>query len=307
MLATHDRPDRLERQLAALRAQTLDPSEYELIVVDDASGPATIEVLERARAAPNPPELRVIRREQSNGPAGARNAGWRAARAPLVAFTDDDCEATPGWLEALTRAAETNPGAFVQGPTLPHPGDSDPALGFKHTLSVTRLGPWFETANMLYPRELLEQAGGFDEESFSRPGGEDTDLAWKAFATGAHAIWEPDALTHHAVEEVGWRGNLRKAWNWDETMLCFKRHPGLRRELHARMFWTGAHLRLVVALVAASPWLPRPLRALLLIPYARRLYAGRQTPRLAPFRLALDVVEMIACARGALRYRVLVL
>jgi GT2 family glycosyltransferase len=249
----------------------------------------------------------VIRRAHSTGPAAARNAGWRATRAPLIAFTDDDCEADPGWLSRLVQMAQANPGAVVQGQTLPNPNDQSASGPFSHTLSNQRLGPWFETANVLYPKALLEALGGFDERAFSGPGGEDTDLAWRAMDAGARAVWEPEAIVYHAVSEVGWRGLLRRAWHWDETMLCFKRHPGLRRELHARMFWTGAHLRLVVALVAASPWLPRPLRALLLIPYARRLYAGRQTPRLAPFRLALDVVEMIACARGALRYRVLVL
>ena len=120
-------------------------------------------------------------------------------------------------------------------------------------------------------------------------------------------MWETGALVYHAVANVGWRALLRRAWHWDETMLCFKRHPDLRRELRAGLFWTDAHLRLVVALTAALPWLPRPLRALLLVPYVRRLYAGRHTPHLAPFRLALDVVELIACLRGAIRYRVVVL
>src|SRR3954453_18710822 len=66
-------------------------------------------------------ELRVIRPDPGGGPAAARNEGWRAARAPLVAFTDDDCQARPGWLEAGLRAARENPGAFVQGPTEPIP------------------------------------------------------------------------------------------------------------------------------------------------------------------------------------------
>ena len=34
------------------------------------------------------------------GPAAARNVAWRATSAPVVAFTDDDCVPSPGWLEA---------------------------------------------------------------------------------------------------------------------------------------------------------------------------------------------------------------
>ena len=307
VLATHDRPDRLARQLDALRAQSMPPERYEVVVVDDASGPETVELLRRTAEANGGPALRVLRREVSSGPAGARNEGWRSARAPLVAFTDDDCEAPAPWLAALVQVAREHPGALVQGPTIPNPADGDPHEGFSHTLITTRLGPWFETANILYPRELLERVGGFDEQAFSGPGGEDTDLAWKAIATGAPAVWAPGAVTHHAVTAVGWRGLLRKAWRWDETLLCFKRHPALRRELHAGVFWTRGQMQLALALLAIAPGLPRAVRALLLVPYARRLYAGRRTPALAPFRLALDLVEGGACVRGSLRYRVLVL
>jgi glycosyltransferase involved in cell wall biosynthesis len=308
VIATHDRPDRLERALLALRAQTLRPDSYEIVVVDDGSGPATTETIRRFLGDDDGPTVTVLRQDPSRGPAAARNRGWRSARAPLVAFTDDDCETTTGWLQELVLSADANPGAIVQGPTVPNPAEAEALDGFSHTLSGTKLGPWFETANILYPRGVLERVGGFDEEAFSGPGGEDTDLAWKAMGTGARAVWAGEAVVHHAVAPVGWRGLLRKAWKWDETMLCFKRHPVLRQELFWGVFWTRQHVLLALALLAAGlPGLPRVVRAALVVPYARRLYAGRRTPMLAPFRLALDLVETAACVRGSLRYRVLVL
>lgn len=305
VMATRDRPDRLARALAALQAQSLEPERFEVIVVDDASGWPTQRLLqERAGGAP---ALRVIRRDKPNGPAGARNAGWRAARASLVAFTDDDCEAAPNWLDRLLAAARDAPGSVVQGPVRPNPADGDAQMPFAHTLVVDRVGPWYETANILYPRDLLEHLGGFDEAAFSRPGGEDTDLAWRAIAVGARAVWAPRALVFHAVDQVGWHRRLRRAWGWEETMLCFKRHPGLRRELYGGVFWMREHMLLALALGALTPRLPRPARAALLVPYARRLYGGRRTHVMAPFRLSLDVVEMAACVRGSIRYRTLVL
>ena len=72
VLATHDRPERLARQLKALRAQDLDRAAYEIIVVDDASGPATGRLLERETEAL--PFVRPIRREASTGPAAARHS-----------------------------------------------------------------------------------------------------------------------------------------------------------------------------------------------------------------------------------------
>jgi glycosyltransferase involved in cell wall biosynthesis len=309
VVATHNRPDRLERTISALRAQTFPRDSYELIVVDDGSGPETIQLVERLRALDGNPPLVVERLDPGLGPGGARNRGWRTARGELIAFTDDDCEPEPGWLEALVSVAERNPGAIVQGPTLPHPDEEELLVGFSRTLSVSRLGPWFETANILYPRSLLERHGGFDEISFSRPGGEDTDLAWRAIEQGAPTAWADGAVVHHAVLGVGWRALLRKAARWDETMLCFKRYPILRRELHWRLFWTREHVSFYFALLglALTPVAPRWIRALLLLPYIRRLYAGRRTLTWAPFRVALDVVESAACIRGSLRYRVLVL
>src|SRR4051812_9195518 len=115
VFATHDRPMRLARQLEALRSQTLAPDRYEIVVVDDASGPETRAVLEREQARDGAP-LKVIHHDVSQGPAAARNAGWRAAQAPLIAFTDDDCQAPAGWLEAGLRASADHPGSFVQGP-----------------------------------------------------------------------------------------------------------------------------------------------------------------------------------------------
>ena len=58
-------------------------------------------------------------------PARHRNLGWRAARAPLVAFTDDDCRPEPDWLEVLLAAARRHPSAIVQGATRPDPFESE--------------------------------------------------------------------------------------------------------------------------------------------------------------------------------------
>jgi glycosyltransferase involved in cell wall biosynthesis len=43
VVTTHERPDALERVLAAVAAQTLAPDE--LVVADDGSGPVTAEVV----------------------------------------------------------------------------------------------------------------------------------------------------------------------------------------------------------------------------------------------------------------------
>jgi glycosyltransferase involved in cell wall biosynthesis len=70
--------------------------EVEVIVVDDASTDATVEVLEASFGS----RVRLLRLEHRRGPGGARNAGARLARGELVGFLDSDDVWLPGKLAA---------------------------------------------------------------------------------------------------------------------------------------------------------------------------------------------------------------
>ena len=156
-----------------------------------------------AEAQRSPYALAVVERPEQGGPARARNDGWRLAAAPLVAFIDDDCEATPTWLERLSAAASAAPGAVVQGRTRPNPRELEAAGPFSVTRDVDGSGArWFETCNIAYPREVLERLEGFDE-SFPEPLGEDTDLGWRALGAGGRRVFVDDAVVDHAVEDLG--------------------------------------------------------------------------------------------------------
>lgn len=295
------------RQLEALRGQTLDDDRYEVIVVDDASGAETRQALERQQARGGP-AMRVIHRAVSAGPAAARNEGWRAARSQAIAFTDDDCEATPGWLAAGLAALREHPEAFVQGPTAPIPSEWPEYGPFSHTVLVDECGPGFETANIFYPRALLERLGGFDEKTYSGPGGEDTDLAWKAIESGFEPVWAPEALMYHAVTYLGPVGKLKLAARWHESMRPFKRYPSLRKHRYGWVFWSETHLWLFrAALAIALPKRWRLLRWWLAAPYVVRLTDRRSGPLLAPYLIVHDLVETTAVVRGAIRYRTFIL
>jgi GT2 family glycosyltransferase len=294
VITTRDRPERLARQLASLSEQT--GPEFEVIVVDDGSA-TPVEA----------PGARVIRREVSGGPGAGRNTGWRAAQAPLVIFTDDDCEVAPGWLEAYLAAAREHPGDFLQGRVLPLPEEEASFGPFSHTIRIEAPTRGFETANIAYPRELLERLGGFEETDFTQSG-EDTDLAWRAIESGAEAIWVPEALAYHAVIQLGPLGVLRRAARWHEAPLVYKRHPALRETLEWRLFWSREHRMGFLALIALL--LPRRLwwlRWWLAAPYVVRLTARRSGPLLAPFIILVDLVEVATLLRGSARYCSLVL
>lgn len=310
VVSTRDRAQRLAALLTALRSQTLDPSRFEVVVVDNGSADGTANMVRR-EAASSPFALRVIQRVRGMGPAPARNEGWRAARASLIAFTDDDCEPAAEWLKEGIRAAALSPGAVIQGRTEPRPAERDGAGPFSRTVRVTELGPHFQTCNIFYPRAVLEELGGFDER-FRQPAGEDTDLAWRAIERGIAAEFAPGALVHHAVEDLGPLGHLRVAARWSDLMYVLRAHPGYRaRTRWRRVFWKRSHALLAAALLGAA--LSRRFRPaiVLALPYAielaERCAAAGASPAYASYFALHDLVEMGAAIRGGIRHRVLVL
>src|SRR5262245_29994579 len=97
VVPTCRRPDLLDRCLSALVVQELDPGDWEIVVADDARLESTRRQVERWAGQFATPIL-YVRPSGARGPAAARNAGWRAARGAVVAFTDDDCVPSPRWL-----------------------------------------------------------------------------------------------------------------------------------------------------------------------------------------------------------------
>ena len=303
VVSTYNRPERLARLLASLRAQTLPRQHFEVVVVDNGSGPST------ARVLADEPALITVRHELPLGPAAGRNAGWRLARAPLVAFTDDDCAPEPGWLSAALAVAASHPGAVVQGRTRPDPAELGDVGLLSRTVEVDRLGPQYETCNILYPRELLESLGGFDERFGLQPAGEDTDLAWRAIESGRVTVFAPDAVVCHAVQRLGVRGSLGVAGRWTAGMRVFAEHPQVRSTLYRHTFWNVWHYllwRSVLSLLAPA-WLRRMLLTMHVMQLRRRARTAGAGAWAVPFLLVHDVVESWAIARGALRYRTLVL
>jgi GT2 family glycosyltransferase len=81
-------PARLACRLAALRAQTLDPRCYEILVVDPGRDDALRRMVRGLAARTGLPRIRYLRSKTGEGRSGVREAGLRAAQAPVVAFAD---------------------------------------------------------------------------------------------------------------------------------------------------------------------------------------------------------------------------
>jgi glycosyltransferase involved in cell wall biosynthesis len=302
VIPTHNRPNGLVRLLDGLRRQTMGKEHFETIVVDDGSRvPVTVE--------PDGLQVRVLRHEQPRGPAAARNSGWRAASAAMVAFIDDDCVPAEGWLEALVAAADGDV-TIVQGRVEPMPDQAARRRPLSHTIEVGAAGPLFISANIAYPRALLARLDGFDE-TLRRACGEDAELGARATQAGAVARFAREALVFHEIRELSLSAHLRHTMQWTDAVGVLARHPELRSLLTLRVFWKPTHPWLLAAAVAMATR-RFGLAALSAVPYLRHYWRVYQAdaPALArafPTHLAIDTCEVATAIAGSIRHRTLML
>ena len=108
---------------------------------------------------------------------------------------------------------------------------------------------------------------------------------------------------------------LRSLPRWQHLAGLFKRHPSLREELTAGIFWRDTHALLLLAISGAIAARKQPAAALLIAPWALKAapqYGPGLRGRLRaatelPGRAVVDLAEIAVLARGSVRYRTILL
>jgi GT2 family glycosyltransferase len=233
VIPVHDHAALTRRCLEALLPAL--PRDYEVIVVDDASGDETPEVLREFSD-----RIRSLTLEENVGFARACNAGAEATSGELLVFLNNDTEPRPGWLDALVGYAARHPQAEVVGAklvypngTLQHAGVVFGQDGYPHNLYAglpeghpavarSRRLQAVTAACMLIRREAFERVGGFDagyENSL-----EDVDLCLRIGAGGGEVHYCPEAtVVHLESASRGRRDRFRRSVDlyrerWRETV-----------------------------------------------------------------------------------------
>lgn len=204
VMSTRNRAERLMCSLEYFRA--LEPGvAWEAVLVDNGSTDATPALLAEFAAAMQP-RARVLSVPQP-GISRARNAGWRAARGRIVAFTDDDCYAAPDFLRRIVDCFQEAPSlGYVGGRVLLH-DRADYPITVQHldrrldlpARSYVRPG-LLHGANLSVRRDALEAVGGFDERlgaGTRLQGAEDTDLVLRLSAHGFAGAYDPRPTVRH--------------------------------------------------------------------------------------------------------------
>lgn len=318
VIPTYRRPDYVSRCLNALTTQVFDRDAYEIIVVSDGPDPDTgLALLEyQCKSRPRVSYMALDRRR---GPAAARNAGWRKAASPWIAFTDDDCIPHEYWLRDLCRQARTLPAgsAFALTGKTHVPLSRDPT-DYERNIAHLETAE-FITANCLCSRVALVQTGGFDER-FTMAWREDSDLQFN-FIEHDIPIYPAPARVTHPVRRRPWGGSVKEEKKGIFNALLYKKYPRLYRErIEKKPLWhyylaVFSIALLVVGIATALPavaWVGVTTWVTLTLRFARlRL---RHTSR--TFMHVSEMIVTSACIPvlstwyrlyGACRYKVLLL
>jgi glycosyltransferase involved in cell wall biosynthesis len=215
VVCSFNRAESLGRSLGALLAVEPPPGGFELIIVDNNSRDGTAKLVARAidQREPTQPEIRYIF-EPLQGLSRARNAGVRAARGRIVAFTDDDTLVPRDWLLQLHQAFVANPDAvIVGGAVMPQweaekPGWLTPDLNWmialidygEEVMKVSTpclVGANFAcAAQILGPEPFDPSLGRVGENLF---GGEETALQERVLSLGLPVYYVPAFQVRHVI------------------------------------------------------------------------------------------------------------
>lgn len=216
VVCTRDRPARVAdcvRQLARQKYPN-----FEIIVVDTPTDPGAVPAVLESLDLHVPVRYIV---EARSGLSWARNAGWRAAKADIIAFLDDDAVPDRYWLAEIVRgfSARSNVGC-VTGMVLPAELRTEPQQWFEELCGFSHLRgfnqeifgpghpqsplypfPQFGTgASMAFRREVLVDIGGFHEPlgpGTPTMGGEDHFAFARTLLAQHTVVYQSTALVFH--------------------------------------------------------------------------------------------------------------
>ncbi len=278
IIPTHNpEPTRLARTLAGLDAQTLLATEWEVLLVDNASAPPV------GATAGGPASLRIVREPQL-GLTTARRRGLDEARGEFIVLVDDDNVLAPGYLADVLRlfAAHPKVGA-LGGKSLPEFAAPPPTwtAEFHALLALRDLGsaPLLSTGlrptgaiNNVYPDfapigagmalrraaigPWLAQAASSltDRRGAELTSGGDNDIVLSIMQAGWNVGYFPELVLTHLIPagrlEAGYLARLNRGIqkSWMQVLARYDANPW------PPLTAAGAHLRQAKAWFTHRAW-----------------------------------------------------
>ncbi len=240
VIGTFNLQDKLALVLDSFNKQTLDPQQFEVIVVDSQSTDETSVMIGKFHSKY---KLRYIIQE-NKGKTAARNTGIKEAKSDLLLITDADMIAHPDLLaqhlklqekykkevviegNTMVLTQESLPAEdFIRRPYITHKVENEQQLGFYYCLS----------GNLCIPKKMLLNYGMFDE-SYSSYGWEDIDLGYRLLnQAGKKLIFAQKALNYHFHVWTELAELQRRQKMGESVHILLNKFPQLKH-------FTGVHL-----------------------------------------------------------------
>ncbi len=298
--------------LEALFNQSLEKTQYEILLVDDGSTDGIESVL-----AARVPDGCKYYHQTNRGAAAARNFGARQAAGEIFVFLDSDVIPDSDFLQEHLRYHKQHSYSLAVGRTraLPAPPSNHFLSVLGNEIFAFDLGDQEQpitylqvvSRNLSIRHEVYDLIGGFDED-FPRSGFEDTELAYRAVQLGLNLVYNPRAAGNHhhtgTLDEVA-----QHMYNYQTSaVLLMNKHPEIRSQIaHLRdkepIQWRRDELQLV---------LRKLLRQMFALPLSiwlmRKMISGlehwRPSPRLLHFMYwkILSSYLLLGFRRGMRRY-----
>jgi GT2 family glycosyltransferase len=197
IVPTRRRPRQLDACLEALRHLDYPRDRLDVVVVDDAA-----EAEPRVRPSWDGLKLTLVR-GQGRGPAAARNEGAAHAGGEFLAFTDDDCLPSPGWLSALAARLAAAPERPVGGRTVNALSENRCSqvsqfvadLAYAHYNHDDQHARFLFSNNLAMASSVFRAIGGFDPAFRTS---EDRELCDRLLHSGYGMAYAADAVVLHA-------------------------------------------------------------------------------------------------------------
>lgn len=252
VLSTYNRAQILPRALESLLDQDHDCTRYEIIAVDNNSTDGTRHTIESfAAKAPN---VRYVFEAKQGLPHG-RNAGILAARAPLIAFTDDDVRVSRDWVSTIARLFAAHPeAACVGGKVLPNWSGPWPDWLTREHWSPLALLDYGDTpfhvnatrrvcligANVAYRREVLDRIGMFAPHMSSL---QDHEILLRLWRAGGQGLYWPRLTVESDIAPERMKRGYHRRWHRRHGRFSAMMHDeDLEQTRAGRLFGVPAHL-----------------------------------------------------------------
>lgn len=216
-IATWKRKEKLNRIILNLEDQTMDPTEYEVIVVDSNSPDGT-DILMKDLCAKYPNIVYIS--DADNILAVKRNVGIRNAKAETIVFMDDDVIPNDAFVESHYIANKNNNDTFFCGQIrFPHDlvnNSNYYCFRDEQHLQDKDIGvdlPFnrIVVMNLSFRKSFIEKVGYVNEE-FIGYGDEDIEFGYRVVKSGFKIRYLPNALGIHEEESSGIKEYGRKLY-----------------------------------------------------------------------------------------------